>query len=112
MSKNASYFVVFLSGSRTPCYNKGGCQGFCDIQEGKAVCGCDSPKTLMEGFRCVSPPKQGLNCNLNTSFLCTDGLQCVLKSSVCDGDTDCNDGSDEDIMTCSELLITFALPHL
>ena len=34
-----------------------------------------------------------LNCNAETEFECSD--QCITKTWQCDGDTDCEDGSDE-----------------
>jgi len=34
------------------------------------------------------------------SVKCSDGLQCIPKWSVCNGDTDCADGSDDDPDTC------------
>lgn len=36
-----------------------------------------------------------LRCNLG-SQLCSDGLECVLVLHLCDGESDCKDGSDEE----------------
>lgn len=36
-----------------------------------------------------------LRCNLG-SQLCSDGLECVLIQHLCDGESDCKDGSDEE----------------
>ena len=42
-------------------------------------------------------------------FICSDGRKCIEKSFVCDGDNDCDDGSDEDKIVCSKfsLLVIF-----
>lgn len=36
-----------------------------------------------------------LKCNLG-SQLCNDGLECVRFQHLCDGESDCRDGSDEE----------------
>ena len=42
-----------------------------------------------------APAAAPLRCRLG-SKLCRDGRQCVVYSHVCDGEADCEDGSDED----------------
>lgn len=39
--------------------------------------------------------KGPLRCSIG-SKLCRDGTDCVLYNHMCDGEHDCNDGSDED----------------
>ncbi len=39
-------------------------------------------------------------CPDENSWPCLDGNKCVSKGFVCDGDTNCNDGSDESLSTC------------
>lgn len=45
------------------------------------------------------------NCDLpcpESDFKCKSSGRCILQSWSCDGESDCNDGSDEDPVMCSK----------
>lgn len=97
------FWFVDTIGTRTACFNNANkCSELCKIVNGTVACSCSGDKQLLDGYRCVKPPKAGLNCNTATSFLCSDGLKCVQNPFICDGDRDCEDGSDEHNITCSK----------
>lgn len=103
-------FPLFCSrtqGSRTVCYENGVCDGTCTPgDDGEAKCSCGKGKLLQNGFRCVEPPTNPECRNKNdTVFICTTGGKCVGKNFVCDGDQDCDDGSDESEKVCSKYII-------
>ena len=112
-SHNNSHDIL-STGTRTPCHNNAGkCTDLCTVKNGEPVCSCGgNEKILVDGYRCVTKPKVGLNCNNATSFLCSDGLKCVQNPFICDGDEDCEDGSDEHNTTCSKsslfLIVNFS----
>ncbi|XP_048099723.1 very low-density lipoprotein receptor isoform X2 [Alosa alosa] len=46
-------------------------------------------------FFSVSSAQKALRCNIGL-FACKDGSECISSMHVCDGESDCGDGSDED----------------
>ncbi|KAI1699252.1 immunoglobulin domain-containing protein [Ditylenchus destructor] len=55
--------------------------------------------------------RSGGVCHFESEFRCVDGLQCVSKTQVCDGENDCLDSSEEtDIRGCSQPLVVEMKP--
>ncbi|XP_033629412.1 low-density lipoprotein receptor-related protein 2-like isoform X2 [Asterias rubens] len=76
-----------------PCgANNGGCSHLCLIAIGgiTSTCACPDNFIFTQGSRttCVA------NCSV-LEFRCADDNECIPKYWKCDGETDCNDGSDE-----------------
>ena len=57
-------------------------------------------RPLMDNTWTTSKPTE--NCPYN-EFGCTDGKKCYTQAEKCNGEDDCNDGSDEDHHHCGKL---------
>lgn len=83
------------------------------MEFGQPKCGCGKKKQLEEGRRCVViPTAEECKKSNGTLFLCTDGSGCVERRFICDGDRDCNDGSDEEASVCSKNVFLYFLSAL
>ncbi|XP_041374230.1 low-density lipoprotein receptor-related protein 1-like [Gigantopelta aegis] len=83
-----------------PCAkNNGMCSDICISLPNDHVCKCGKGRLITsdnktcEDIPDYTPPSA---CDENFKFECKDG-SCINKRFLCDGDQDCNDGSDEDI---------------
>lgn len=47
----------------------------------------------------------------NGTFSCTNGLQCISASEVCDGAADCSDGTDERAEMCKGMVVITLNTH-
>ncbi|KAK3082885.1 hypothetical protein FSP39_007983 [Pinctada imbricata] len=84
-----------------PCLNNIlQCEGKCQVTPRHVpYCKCEPPKVLAEdGVRCI---RQELHCGVN-DFVCHDGSKCFPRIQVCNGVTDCLDGSDEFRAVCNK----------
>ncbi|XP_049539126.1 low-density lipoprotein receptor-related protein 1B [Anopheles darlingi] len=86
-------------GDRTPC--EATCPGLCLNTPVGLSCKCANGFTLstQEGSStCVpySVQHTAATCNNATHFLCRNKFDCIDLKYTCDGDTDCEDGSDEE----------------
>lgn len=86
-------FSLSFAAIANPCgANNGGCSHLCLIAIGgiTSTCACPDNFIFTQGSRttCVA------NCSV-LEFRCADDNECIPKYWKCDGETDCNDGSDE-----------------
>lgn len=79
------------------------CPGLCVSTPNGPVCMCSVGYLLKntddKKKECVKPNNHLIapnSCNPNDQFQCVGSKQCISKKHICDGDSDCGDGSDED----------------
>ncbi|XP_055591150.1 low-density lipoprotein receptor-related protein 1 [Uranotaenia lowii] len=79
-----------------------GCPGICINTPIKPECICEEAFVLsQDGSKCVpvtanSNSSAPTSCANGTNFQCRNGFQCIDQRLTCDGDRDCDDGSDEE----------------
>ena len=54
---------------------------------------------FLQGCTEIKPNSSFVNCS-DTEFRCLNKFYCIHKTWLCDGDTDCPDGSDESVQIC------------
>ncbi|CAF3898744.1 unnamed protein product [Rotaria sp. Silwood2] len=87
--------------SYSPCnISNGGCSHICKTSADNQVeCACPSGQQLkLANDRRMCVPLSSSCASVN--FTCRNG-QCLSRRKVCDGQSDCSDGSDEDTRFCS-----------
>ena len=58
----------------------------------------------------LPPSSPVMSCDHEAIFICqSDPLECISKTSKCDGIPECSNGHDEGVQTCGMLLIFFNL---
>ncbi|XP_022095542.1 uncharacterized protein LOC110981859 isoform X2 [Acanthaster planci] len=76
---------------------QGWCQGVCENTPGSYTCTCPTGTVLdADGWTCNEPVSSSgeFEC-FDYEILCDHGNQCVQEGVICDGYSDCSDGSDE-----------------
>ncbi|CAM4944086.1 unnamed protein product [Rotaria socialis] len=87
--------------SSSPCnVSNGGCSHICKTSgENQVECACPSGEQLkLVNDRRMCVPLSSSCASVN--FTCRNG-QCISRRKVCDSQSDCSDGSDEDTRFCS-----------